>query len=274
MSDDPATGPRDARPEVAARLASTMLLLRESADGMEIFMVVRHHEIDFASGALVFPGGSVDPGDHAIAADPALFVGGAGLDAATLALRIAAVRETYEECGILLARPRGSDVLVGAERLTAIDRTHKAALEAGTASFRDVVTGEALVLALDLLVPFAHWITPLRMPKRFDTHFFLAVAPADQVGVHDGRETVDSIWIAPRRALDEARSGRFKVLFPTERNLVKLTRTATAAEAIAQARTDRVVTVMPELLKGERGQRQLRIPADAGYDGAVFDIDI
>lgn len=273
MTETPAPDKPPAKPEAAARLASTMLLLRESADGMEIFMVVRHHEIDFASGALVFPGGSVEPGDRVIAGRPELFTGGEGIDADVLALRIGGVRETFEECGILLARPRGSSALVGAERLKAIDQTRRADLDAGTISFADLVAAEDLVLALDLLVPFAHWITPVRMPKRFDTHFFLAVAPADQVGLHDGKETVDSIWIGPRQALDEAKSGRFKILFPTTRNLIKLARDRTAGEAIARARAGRVVTVMPEMVKGENGQRQLRIPADAGYDGVLFDID-
>ncbi|WP_315833244.1 NUDIX hydrolase [Bradyrhizobium prioriisuperbiae] len=273
MTETPAPDKPSAQPEVAARLASTMLLLRESADGMEIFMVVRHHEIDFASGALVFPGGSVEPGDRAIAGRPELFAGGEGIDPDVLALRIGGVRETFEECGILLARPRGSTALVGAERLKAIDEARRADLDAGKISFADLVAAEDLVLALDLLVPFAHWITPVRMPKRFDTHFFLAVAPADQVGVHDGKETVDSIWIAPQQALDEAKSGRFKILFPTTRNLIKLARSRTAAEAIALARTEPVVTVMPDIVKGDKGQRQLRIPADAGYDGVLFDID-
>ncbi len=273
MTENKPTGTAPAKPEVAARLASTMLLLRERPGGMEIFMVVRHHEIDFASGALVFPGGSVEPGDSAMAGRPELFAGGEGVDPDVLALRIGGVRETFEECGILLARPRGSDALVGAERLKAIDRARRADIDAGKMSFADLVTAEDLVLALDLLVPFAHWITPVRMPKRFDTHFFLAVAPADQVGVHDGKETVDSVWIAPQQALDDAKTGRFKILFPTTRNLIKLARCRTAAEAIALARTERVVTVMPDMVKGENGQRQLRIPAEAGYDGVLFDID-
>ncbi|MEW6642898.1 MAG: NUDIX hydrolase [Pseudomonadota bacterium] len=256
-----------------ARLAATMLLLREGAAGMEIFMVVRHHEIDFASGALVFPGGSAEPGDFDIAGRPELFAGGDGIDPDQLALRIGGVRETFEECGILLARPRGSQALIGADRLRALDASRRADLDAGKLSFTDLVAEEDLVLALDLLVPFAHWITPTRMPKRFDTHFFLAVAPADQVAVHDGKEAVDSVWIAPQQSLDDAKSGRFKILFPTERNLIKLARSRTAAEALARTRTEPVVTVMPEVIKGENGQRQLRIPKDAGYDGEVFDIN-
>src|SRR5882757_2524805 len=111
---------------VAPRPASTILLLRDSAnrkgaDGnsrgeIEVFMMVRHYEIDFSSGALVFPGGSVDAGDHEIIARPELYSGGEGLDAGALSFRIAAIRETFEESGILLARPRGSDGLIDARR--------------------------------------------------------------------------------------------------------------------------------------------------------------
>jgi len=268
MSNDQNSDARDSKPVAEARPAATILLLRQGADDMEVFMVVRHHEIDFASGALVFPGGSVEPGDAQIAARPELIQVPEASDATKLALRVAAARETFEECGILLARPRGSDALVSAERLKVIT----AARGETTRSFLEFIVAEELVLALDLLVPFSHWITPLKMPKRFDTHFFLAVAPVDQVGVHDGHEAVDSVWISPRRAIAEARAGRFTVLFPTERNLIRLARAADATEAIARARTEPIVTVMPQILKGDRGQRQLRIPPDAGYDGEIFDV--
>ena len=100
-------------PIAEPRLAATVLLLRDSDDGMEVFMVVRHHQIEFASGALVFPGGRIDPGDHAIAADPALFPAQPGLAAAAAALRVGALRETFEECGILLARERGELADIG-----------------------------------------------------------------------------------------------------------------------------------------------------------------
>src|SRR4051794_11155003 len=116
-----------------ARRASTVLLLREcpGSDGngeIEVFMMVRHYEIDFNSGALVFPGGSIDAGDHDIAADPDLCAGGEGLDAETLGFRIAGIRETFEESGILLAKPRGSSVLVDAKRAGEIEAQHRAAL--------------------------------------------------------------------------------------------------------------------------------------------------
>jgi 8-oxo-dGTP pyrophosphatase MutT (NUDIX family) len=258
--------------EVAAvRPASTMLLLRDGKEGMEVFMVVRHHQIDFASGALVFPGGSIDADDHAVAAVPAFFSGGAGLDAAALAFRVGAARETFEECGILLAREKGSQQLVSAARADQVAAAHRAALNEGKRKFSEILSAESLVLALDLLVPYAHWITPVGMPKRFDTHFYLAVAPADQVGAHDGSESVDSVWVQPGAAVDGAKTGKFKLVFATERNLIKLARHASTAATLDAAGKEPVVTVLPEVTRNETG-RQLRIPANAGYDGHVFDM--
>src|ERR1700733_11879000 len=144
---------------VAPRPASTILLLRDSrnvpaADGngrgeIEVFMMVRHYEIDFNSGALVFPGGSVDKGDQAIIAKPELYSGGEGLDAATLSFRIAAIRETFEESGILLARPRGSTALVDAKRASEIEAAHRTLLCESKTTFLDVLTESNMVLALD-----------------------------------------------------------------------------------------------------------------------------
>lgn len=255
----------------AVRPASTILLLRDGADGMEVFMVVRHHQIDFASGALVFPGGSVDADDHEIAKDPALHGDANGLDAPGLAFRIGAVRETFEECGILLARDATSRRPVTAARASDVETRHRQALNKGERKFSEILRTENLVPALDALVPFAHWITPVGMPKRFDTHFYLAVAPADQLGAHDGTESVDSVWVGPNAAVEGARTGKFKLVFATERNLIKLGRQNTTAATLDAARKERVVTVLPEIIRGE-SSRQLKIPAEAGYDGSVFEM--
>ena len=254
-----------------ARPASTILLLRDGSAGIEIFMMVRHYQIEFASGALVFPGGSVDAGDQDIVATPALYASGAGQDPASLTFFIAAIRETFEESGVLLARPRGSDDLVSATRAVEIGAAHRAALCESKISFAQILADHDLVLALDLLVPYAHWITPEKMPKRFDTWFFLAAAPPAQVGMHDGKESTDSIWISARDALDGGDSGRFKLPFPTTRNLIKLAKQPDVATALADARAGKVVTVMPIVTK-DGDKRQLRIPAEAGYDGEVFDM--
>ena len=141
---------------------------------------------------------------------------------AALSFRIAAIRETFEESGILLARPRGSKALVDAKRAGEIEAAHRAELCDGKITFLKVLTDNGMLLALDELVPYAHWITPEGMPKRFDTWFFLAAAPPEQVGAHDGKESTDSIWVSPREALEGGETGRFKLPFPTTRNLIRL----------------------------------------------------
>jgi 8-oxo-dGTP pyrophosphatase MutT (NUDIX family) len=259
---------------VAPRPASTMLLLRDSAitrGEFEVFMMVRHYEIDFNSGALVFPGGSVDRSDHEIIARPELYADGEGLDAGSLSFRIAAIRETFEESGILLARPRGSHALVDATRAREIEAAHRAELCEGKTTFPKILADNGLVLALDELVPYAHWITPVDLPKRFDTWFFLAAAPPEQVGAHDGRESTDSIWVSPREALEGGENGRFKLPFPTTRNLIRLGKQPGVKAALDDSRGKQVVTVMPVATR-LNGGRQLRIPADSGYDGELFEV--
>src|SRR6201996_2358140 len=265
---------------VRPRDASTILLLRDSKaakvdgksrDEIEVFMMVRHYEIDFNSGALVFPGGSVDKNDKEIIAHPELYSGGEGLDETALSFRIAAIRETFEESGILLARPRGSKALVDAKRASEIEAAHRAALCEGKTTFLKVLTDNGMLLALDELVPYAHWITPEGMPKRFDTWFFVAAAPPEQAGAHDGKESTDSIWVSPREALAGGESGRFKLPFPTTRNLIKLGKQPNARAALDDSRGRPIVAVTPVMTR-LNGGRQLRIPAEAGYDGEVFEV--
>lgn len=260
MSEKAAPRTREIAP---TRPASTVMLLRDGPRGMEVFMVVRHHQIDFASGALVFPGGSVDEADRS----PILRRHCPGCDSLSdeeLGFRVAAVREAFEECGILLARPAGSDALVGAARLAELEARYRHPLEKGEVTMVEMAEREELDIATDRLVPFAHWITPTVMPKRFDTHFFLAVAPEDHVALHDGRESVDSVWITPGDACAEADGGRRTVIFPTRVNLEKLGRSVTTAEALATARSTEVVTVLPQVQRTPEG-RIMRIPAEADY---------
>ena len=230
---------------VAPRLAATVLLVRDGADGLQVFMVVRHHQIEFAAGALVFPGGKVDPEDYELAGDDA-----------EKAARVAAIRETYEECGVLLARTLGGGPI---------------ALAADKRPFRTRLQMDGLEPALEALIPFAHWITPPILPKRFDTRFYVVAAPADQQALHDGSEAVDSMWIEPRRALDEATRGLRTLVLPTRLNLELLAQSATAAEAIAAATSRRVAPVEPLATKTASGYR-LTIPLEAGYGGPDFDV--
>jgi 8-oxo-dGTP pyrophosphatase MutT (NUDIX family) len=255
-------------PTATPEPAATVLLLRDGTEGLEVFMIVRHTDTTAFSGAAVFPGGKVDPGDR----DPALHGhcdGADGLDAEALALRIAAIREAFEECGVLLARAAGETGFVAGERLAAIEAGWRRRLAADETDMAALVEAERLRLTVDALAHFAHWITPKTQPRIFDTHFFLAATPAGQRPHHDGREGTDSAWLAPLRAVEDADAGRRTVVFPTRMNLLKLARSAEVAEALARARADRVVTVQPEGSPHPEG-RVLRIPEAAGYDGTVF----
>jgi 8-oxo-dGTP pyrophosphatase MutT (NUDIX family) len=259
--------------EAAARPAATVLLLRDRPTGLEVFMGVRHQAIDFAGGALVFPGGRVEESDQELADRPQDCPNPEGLSADALAFRIAAIRETFEECGVLLARPHGSQDLIDSATLRRLEDQHRAPLNAGSIGFDAVLGSEGLLPAPDLLVHFAHWITPAHQPKRYDTHFFLAEAPEAHLAVHDGQEAVESIWITPVEALADTATGKYKLVFATAKNLEKLGRSRTVDEAMTAARSARVVTVQPKGTKLEGGKRLLRIPEEAGYGGSEFIVD-
>jgi 8-oxo-dGTP pyrophosphatase MutT (NUDIX family) len=245
----------------APRPAATVVILRDGREGLEVFMVVRHHEIDFASGALVFPGGKVDAHDGDPAWGPLAAFDVPALDRAFV---VAAARETFEEAGLVLARRRGTQVMLGAAEAHRLVETYRAGLLKGHTTFLDLVRNEGLLLATDLMVPFAHWITPVTLPKRFDTHFLLVSAPVEQLGAHDGGESVEGFWIAPKQALQDAAAGSRTLVLPTRMNLTKLARYATVAEAVAATRATPVVTVTPRVERTPDG-RKLHIPAEAGY---------
>jgi 8-oxo-dGTP pyrophosphatase MutT (NUDIX family) len=246
---------------VTALPAATILLVRD-APAFEVLMVKRHHQIDFASGALVFPGGKTHAGDH----DPdweARSLGWEASEPLARPLRIAAIREAYEETGILLARHGDGGHFQGDPRAASarddIARDRRA--------FIDLVAELELKLDLDALTVFARWITPAMMPKRFDTWFYIAAAPADQLALCDGWETVDAEWVSPAEALRLAAAGERKVIFPTRMNLQLLAEAADAVDAVARARARTLVTVEPKVVETPQG-RVLVIPPDAGY-GAV-----
>jgi len=267
----PAAPPGPA-PSVVPKPASTVMLVRDRpGGGLEVFMVERHHQIDFAGGATVFPGGKLHESDAA----PGLRArcrGAAGLGDVQLGLHVAAIRECFEECGFLLARPRGSEELVSALQLADLWKRYRGDVQAHRVSMETIAREEGLELATDMLVPFAHWITPEGMPKRFDTWFFLVPAPEEQILGHDGRELVGARWLTPAEALADADAGRRTIIFPTRMNLAKLGRSGSVSEAIAAARSAPIVTVLPRVERGPEGP-VLRIPPEAGYDLAWAPLD-
>jgi len=173
--------------------------------------------------------------------------------------RIAAIRETFEECGLLLARRAADGAVLSAAALAELSERHS-----GVTDFATLVDRARLSLATDLLMPFAHWITPKDQPRRFDTHFFLAPAPADQVALHDGREATIIHWLTPEGAIAAARRGEIKLVLPTRLNLLKLGRCKTVAGALDTARGSEIVTVQPEIVETAEGPA-FRIPAAADY---------
>lgn len=220
-------------------------------------MVKRHHQIDFAAGALVFPGGKSHQGDS----DPRWPDHAIGFEAANpddAALRIAALREAYEEAGVLLARDRDGAFYAGEAA-----KDIRAAVADDQVAFLDVVADLGLRLDLSALTIFARWITPKLMPKRFDTWFYVAHAPLAQQAICDGHEAVDAEWISPRTALELAASGERKVIFPTRMNLQLLAESADPRDAVSRAAARELVTVEP-WVDGD----VLRIQPHAGY-GAV-----
>lgn len=228
------------------RLAATILLVRD--DPFEVLMVRRHEQQVFSS-ALVFPGGTVDPADHS--ADWLdLIEGHAGLDPAQRALRIAGFRETFEETGLFLARgPDGGWV---------------EAPGGPEVPFIELVRASGGRLVLSDLVHFGHWITPIQAPKRFDTHFYLCRAAAEHVAVCDGGEAVELEWARPTDILARAAAGERSILFPTRMNVRLLAESASADDALAAARARTVFTVLPRVEK-RAGGTAVVIPAEAGY---------
>lgn len=242
--------------------SASVLLLRDGVQDPEVFMVLRHHKIEAFSGALVFPGGKVDAGD----ADPGLRAhcrGAADLDDKQLAVRIAAIREAYEECGVLLACSAGTESLLDSEQIAALAE-YRGRLHRGELSLLTLCREHKLTLALDQLTFYAHWITPKARPRIFDTYFFLAPAPPGQTAEHDGIEASDSMWISPRQAIHDAGQGRITLVFPTRMNLGKLARFRTIRNALEKTSENNIVTVQPEIEGSQQGNI-MRIPENAGY---------
>lgn len=201
---------------VPARPASAVVLARESmAGGFEVFMVRRHIKSDFVPDVFVFPGGSVTDDDRAV--EQLADLCGPGVDGPTrlgMGFRAAAIRECFEEAGVLLAR-RGNEMLGVSEDVADRYLAYRTALYQHELTLADIMRREQLTLATDSLVHWAHWITPEALPKRFDTHFFLAHMPEAQEPTHDRIETTESMWIRPADALAEHERDNFPIVFAT-----------------------------------------------------------
>ncbi|MFO1351057.1 MAG: NUDIX domain-containing protein [Gammaproteobacteria bacterium] len=245
-----------------AQPAATLMLIRDSADGVEVFMITRHHRIDAFTGALVFPGGKVDMADRAT---PIIdYCRGGAESSFDLPFRVAAIREAFEEAGLLFAYPQAGADLLTHDQVLALSR-YRQGLRDHSIGVAQFCREAKLQLATDRLYRFAHWITPVTQPKRFDTHFYLALAPEQAPSIdNQDTEVHNALWISPLKAIAEAEQGLRVLVFPTRMNLLKLARSTTAADAIATARSEPVVTVQPEITPHPDGT-VMTIPSMAGY---------
>ena len=253
--------------------ASTVILLREGEKSPEVLLLERHARSAILPAMYVFPGGRVEDPDRALVDRLGRFTASHARERLTtvppelaLGYFVAAVRETFEEAGLLLARRRGHSELVDGDTAHALQQ-HRLAVQASPERFRELVEAEDLELAVDHLCVHGHWITPERVERRFDTIFFAALAPAGQVAQHDGVESTSHAWLRPEDALAQARRGERQIIFPTACNLDTLCGFADAPTALAGSRSRTVVTVVPRMVERD-GKRMFELPEGSGYRAA------
>src|SRR6186713_114882 len=241
------------------RPAATIVVVRDGADGIEVLLSRRAERGDHNSGAWVFPGGIVEKNDalaHAAVAglDDETASRRLGLASGGLDYYVAAIRECFEESGLLFARADGSE-LVDLDGSDAVRLAPwRGALHRGEKAIAELCAAEGLRLAADRLVYLSHWLTPIGRAKRFDTRFFIAAMPVAQTAAHDGAELLEQMWVAPKEAL--ARKDSLKLLTPTQKTLETIGRFANVAEAMAWASAPRqVALVMPRVATGRDGFR-------------------
>jgi 8-oxo-dGTP pyrophosphatase MutT (NUDIX family) len=255
--------------DVPIRDAATVIVLRDAANGPEVFLVRRHRAVAFMAGAHVFPGGRVDDGDHAADSswcDGVVEASGklpGVATAAALAFHVAAARELFEEAGVLLARDASGHQVSLANRADP-DRfkAHRAELNAGRRTLRGIVEAERLRLALDALVHYAHWVTPPIEIRRFDTQFFVTRVPAQQFPVHDDHEATDSVWIRPADAITASGRGDIVLPPPTWASLRELERFTSVDAALVWARARTVYRREPRVTTDADGTRHIVLPGD------------
>jgi 8-oxo-dGTP pyrophosphatase MutT (NUDIX family) len=240
-------------PPLEARPAATVMLVRDGADGLAVFLMRRHAKMQFAAGVMVFPGGGVDDRDRN--ADLGLRESWAGPPPQWWAQRFgvepglaealvcAAARETFEESGVLFAGPADDpDRIVGD---ASVYRDSRLALADGTLSFAGFLRSERLVLRSDLLRPWANWVTPeAERTRRYDTFFFVGALPAGQRADGENTESDRAGWTTPQAAIADFEAGRSFLLPPTWTQLDSLAG-RTVDEVLAVER--RIVTVQPNL---------------------------
>ncbi|WP_119156473.1 MBL fold metallo-hydrolase [Caldimonas tepidiphila] len=248
--------PPAAAPAALPRPASTLVLLRDGAQGVEVLLLRRAERAgDRSSGAWVFPGGTLDAADRGWSAaeaglDDAAASARLGVESGGLAYCVAAIRECLEECGVLLAAPVAGAGAVPAGTVAAL----QAALRRGEADLRTLCRQSGLRLDAPGLAYHSHWLTPPGLPRRFDTRFFVAAMPPGQQAAPDGAEMLEHVWLRPADALERADAMRLPN--PTRRTLEAIAGFVSVETGLAQVRALREIRLtMPRMADGPRGPR-------------------
>jgi 8-oxo-dGTP pyrophosphatase MutT (NUDIX family) len=238
--------------------AATVVLLRNGPDAPELLLLERHRNTAFAGGAMVFPGGRVDPGDLAVVANPTLASGFADLDPVDAAARVAAARETLEEADVVLSHGPAIDPVLRAD--------WRARLNANAATYGDFLAIVGHRLDFGALVPFAHWVPPAaaKIARRFDTRFYLAVLPDGESVTPDGHEAVTAYWTTAAAAVARADAGEIGLVFPTRRNLERLAQYADLPTLLATTRARPLTLTQPAIVERD-GAMWLTIPPGCDY---------
>ncbi|GAB2971903.1 NUDIX hydrolase [Nocardioides montaniterrae] len=239
---------------VEPRNAATVIVLRQGASGPEAYLLRRQLTMDFASGMAVFPGGGVDPRDHAVDANlwagptPAEWAARLGCsEADATSLVCAAVRETFEESGVLLAGPSASEVVADT---TGDDwEADRVALEGRSLSLTDLLTRRGLVLRTDLLGVWTAWLTPEFEPKRYRTWFFAAELPAGQRTRDVSSESSSVLWLSVAEAVAQVEAGELAMMPPTYLTCLELSQHSSVASVLAVAAERSVEMFMPEVIE-------------------------
>lgn len=244
---------------VAPRPAAAVVLARSHpAGGFEVYMVRRHVKSEFVPDAFVFPGGSVSAADIEAETAPGLCDGApAGPTALGAGFRAAAIRECFEEAGVLLATRDGHPLAPDAAELARMV-AERAALNRRETTLAEVAARKGLTLATRELLHWAHWITPEPFPKRFDTHFFLAAMPEGQQAAHDQLETTAGAWVRPADALARWKAGDFPIVFATIHQLRALADVPDLAAAEARF-TGVPPTIQPRIVQRD-GRDMILLP--------------
>jgi len=240
--------------------AATVLLLRDEPQ-FEVLMVERHQDVGFAGGALVFPGGRIDPGDGR--REWFDYSTGLSQDIPIAQAQIASIREAFEEAGVLLARKEGADEFIDGDYAEALGEWRDK-IEDDDQLFLHMIQQEKLSLACDALLLFARWVAPKRVHKRFDTWFFAARTPVSQRVLEDGNEATEALWITPENAIAARKDGSRKIIFPTARNLELLNLSANVDDVFNFANTRKIEAITPNI-EDRKGESFLTIPSDLGY---------